>query len=272
MKRFVFFISDGTGLTAENLGSTLLTQFENLDIETRTLAYIDTLEKAEKVVAIINAAANQTNQRPLLFTTLTHSLIRDKIAQSQGFLLDLMNPFIELLEDELHLESIQAIGRSHRVDNYADYDARIAAIHYTLDMDDGLGEKYYDQADVIILGVSRAGKTPTCLYLAVQFGLCAANYPITEEDLARIELPKILLPYTNKLFGLMISADRLQLIREKRQPNSRYASLAQCQDELSYAEKLFKKYHIPYLDTTQLSIEEISGRILAKLGLKREQL
>lgn len=270
MKRRVLYISDGTGITAEALGRSLITQFEQIGFEHFTIPYVDTHEKAQETVERINQMAKQTGSPPIVFATLVDKSLSQILSQSNALYFDFFQTFIEPLEKELHIHSSHKIGRSHSMNNDDSYKARIEAINYTLYTDDGTNLHQYERADVILVGVSRSGKTPTSLYLALQFGIFAANYPITDDDLEHShDLPKVLKPYASKLFGLTIDTQRLQAIRQERRPNSQYASFPQCQRELKLVEVMFKRFKIPYLNSTTRSIEEISTRILSQLGLGR---
>jgi [pyruvate, water dikinase]-phosphate phosphotransferase / [pyruvate, water dikinase] kinase len=269
MKKTVFFISDGTGITAETLGHSLLTQFEHIKFEYITIPYVNSEEKANTVIANINETAERDGERPLVFVTLINAIIRQRITEANCLVLDFFNTFIVPIEAELKAKSSYSVGRTHGMQNYQSYTTRIDAVNYALTNDDGITTKNYDKADLILLGVSRSGKTPTCLYLALQFGLFAANYPLTEEDLDHNHLPKALEPFRKKLFGLTIDAKRLQAIRHERRPNSNYSALEQCQKEIQQAEKLFHAELIPFLSSTTRSIEEISTMILASTGVKR---
>lgn len=269
MKRTVFFISDGTGITAETLGHSLLTQFENLAFEKITIPYIDTLIKANEIVSRINQTAERDQIKPLIFATLANPEIREIIGNSQGLLLDFFKTFLAPLEAELKTTSSHNIGRMHGLIDHTAYTTRINAVNYTLSHDDGLSAQNYDKADLILIGVSRCGKTPTCLYLALQFGTFAANYPFTEDDMAELKLPNALQKYKSKLFGLTIEPERLHAIRQERRPDSRYASLAQCELEVKKVEQLLQSEQIPYLSTTARSIEEIATSVLATMGIKR---
>lgn len=269
MKRSVFFLSDRTGITAEMLGHSLLTQFEGVQFEQHILPFIDSGEKARQAVAQIDAAARHDGVPPLLFSTLLSDEVRAIIVQSKGHLLDFFETFINPLEQELGIRSAHAIGRSHGMGVYATYKARIDAVNYALSNDDGVSTRHYPHADVILLGVSRSGKTPTCLYLALQYGILAANYPITEEDLDTPGLPALLEPYRNKLYGLSIDPQRLHQIRTERRPDTRYASPEQCRLEVQAVERMFRQERISYLDTSSVSIEEIATIILHEVGLER---
>lgn len=269
MKRTVFFISDGTGITAETLGHSLLTQFEQIEFDKITLPYIDTADKARATVEKINDAAKKDGKRPLVFSTLVNPEMRAYIAASGGLLLDFFNTFINPLEAELQTPSSHHIGRMHGLVNDKAYMTRIEAVNYALGHDDGVRSQNYTHADIILIGVSRCGKTPTCLYLALQFGLFAANYPFTDEDMNPMTLPLVLQQHRAKLFGLTIEPERLHLIREERRRGSRYSSLAQCQSEVAQVEHFFQQEKIPFLSSTSRSIEEIASSILVKMGLKR---
>lgn len=269
MKRSVFFISDGTGITAETLGHSLLTQFDKVQFEPITIPYIDTLEKAKSTVAQINSCAKKEGVRPIIFSTLVNPKTRSLVEKSDGLFLDFFKTFLVSLEKELNIAPTPHIGRMHGLVDYKSYMMRIEAVNYALNHDDGLRPQNYDKSDLILVGVSRCGKTPTCLYLALQFGLFAANYPFTEDDINNANLPTGLLPYKSKLFGLSINPKRLHLIRQERRPNSRYSSLEQCQLEVRKAEDFFKSNNIPFLSTTTRSIEEIATSLIATLGIKR---
>jgi regulator of PEP synthase PpsR (kinase-PPPase family) len=271
MKRTAFYLSDRTGITAEMLGHSLLTQFEGIEFQQITLPYIDTVEKAEEVVRRVNEAANKDGARPLLFSTLVDIGVREIISESKGMMLDFFDTFISPLEKELHTHSATVIGRSHGIGAYASYKARIDAVNFALRNDDGATVRNYPSADIILLGVSRSGKTPTCLYLALQYGLLAANYPLTEDDMNISYLPVTLEPYRNKLFGLSIDPVRLHQIRQERRSESRYASLQQCRFEVEKAEQIYQRENISFVDTSSVSIEEIATTILHKTGLQRRR-
>lgn len=269
MKRYAFFISDGTGITAEALGNSLLAQFADIDLSRKTLPYIDTKEKAYAAVQRINALYAETGNKPLIFDTVVDQEIRLILSNSQGFMIDIFSTFLHPLEHELGLKSSYTVGKSHSIVNNDHYTTRIEAVNFALENDDGARTRHYDLADVIIVGVSRSGKTPTCLYLAMQFGIRAANYPFTEDDLDEGTLPKSLKPYKQKLFGLTIDADRLTAIRHERRPNSQYSSFKQCDIETRGVMALFVRENIPFINSTHASIEEISTRLMAACGLER---
>lgn len=268
MKRSAFFISDSTGITAETLGQSLLAQFDNLELRRVILPYIDTPEKAHAAVERINRAALEDGAPPIIFDTIVDQRVRGIIAGSNGVLLDIFSTFLAPLEQALGTRSNYTVGRGHisTIDN--GYKNRINAVHYALDNDDGARINRYDQAEVILMGISRSGKTPTCLYLAMQTGAYAANYPLTDEDLEGSRLPRPLQAHRQKLYGLTINPERLAAIRNERRANSRYASINQCEDEVRMAEALFRRHQVPFIDTTHISIEEIATKILVDKGLR----
>ena len=268
-QRTAFFISDQTGVTAETLGHSLLTQFDSQNFRQVTLPFIDSEDKARAAVDRIDKIGSGDHHRPLIFSTLVQPELREIVRQANGLHLDIFDVFLEPLEAELQQESTHQSGRAHGMSDLNAYMRRIEATNFALANDDGGISRNYDVADVILVGVSRSGKTPTCLYLALQYGVFAANYPLTDDEFESGALPAILLQQKEKLFGLTIAPDRLRQIRKERRPMGRYASAQQVRFELREAEKLFRRYAIPYVDTTEFSIEEISSRILDSTGVER---
>lgn len=270
MKRTAYFVSDGTGITAEALGHSLLSQFESIDFEQITLPYIDSPEKAREALKKITESREKTGIRPIIIDTIVNQDIRDIFSNCDGFMIDVFSTFLHPLEKELETHSTYTVGRAHSITDQTQYKTRISAVHFALDNDDGARTNQYEKADIILIGVSRSGKTPTCLYLALQFGICAANYPITEDDLDDLILPKSLKPFKSKLFGLIIDAERLSAIRKERKPDSRYSSIQQCNEEVRGIKALYNRENIPFIDTSELSIEEISTRILEAGKIERK--
>ncbi|BAV33461.1 PEP synthetase regulatory protein [Sulfuricaulis limicola] len=266
-QRTVFFVSDRTGITAELLGKTLLTQFPGIEFLKRTFPFVDSVDKAKSVLAKIHDTAQKEDRPPIVFSTLINEEVRAALASDRALIIDLFADFIRRLETELGQESTHALGLSHGIGDELVYQKRMDALNYTLSHDDGMHTANYDRADVILVGVSRTGKTPTCLYLAMQYGICAANYPLTPDDFNELALPKPLQPQRAKLHGLTIQPERLAKIRHERKPESRYASLENCQGEIRAAEALLRQAHIPILDTSSMSIEEIAISILYGTGL-----
>jgi regulator of PEP synthase PpsR (kinase-PPPase family) len=268
-RRTVFFLSDQTGITAETLGHSLLTQFEEHEFDQITLPFIDSVDKAEAAIRHINAAAVEQAERPIIFSTLVQDDLREKFKHASGLFLDFFDTFLGPLERELQARSSHTAGRAHGMADSGTYDKRIEATNFALNYDDGQKIKEYTKADVILIGVSRSGKTPTCLYLAMTYGVFAANYPLAEDELESGKLPKALEAHRSKLFGLTISADRLVQIRKERRPTGRYASAKQVAFEIRATETLFRRYQIPCVDATAFSIEEIASTILSSTNVER---
>ncbi|MBL8470615.1 MAG: kinase/pyrophosphorylase [Rhodocyclaceae bacterium] len=266
-KRSVFFISDGTGITAETLGHSLLAQFELLDVRQMRMPFVDSVDRALDCVERINAAGHSDGVRPIVFLSIVNPEVSAVLAQANALPLDVFARFIGPLEQELGMKSSHTIGRFKGVEESQAYHRRMEAINFALAHDDGVSSAELDSADVILVGVSRSGKTPTTLYLAMQFGVKAANYPLIPEDFDRNALPGELARHRSKLFGLTIAPERLQHIRQERRPNSRYASIENCRFEVDAAQKLMRREGIRWLDSTRKSIEEISTIIMQAVHL-----
>lgn len=254
----VYFVSDHTGITAEMLGRSLLSRFEGLEARTITRAFIDSAAKARALTGEIDAL----EEPPLVVSSIALPDVRTEVKQADALVLDLFEPFLERLEAFLQRAPSERAGTFHGLRDLARYQARIDAVEYALGTDDGLGTSRYDTADVILLGVSRVGKTPTCLYLAMHYGVYAANYPIDADDLGHFDMPKSLQPFAGRLYGLTIDPIRLQHIRQARRGRSDYATLERCRRELSGTEALFRQYGLPCANVTTLSVEEIAAGIM----------
>ncbi|GAB4039121.1 MAG: pyruvate, water dikinase regulatory protein [Rubrivivax sp.] len=268
--RTVFFVSDGTGITAETFGNSILAQFPAQPRHVRR-PFIDSVDKAREVVREINETADREGKRPIVFVTLVDDEVRDTItsAECRGLVMDMFRTFVEPLEQEFGVKSNHRVGRFSDVSKSREYSERIDAINFALAHDDGQSARNLDIADVILVGVSRSGKTPTSLYLAMQHGVKAANYPLIPEDFERGHLPSALLPYKKKCFGLTIDPARLAQIRHERRPGSRYASLENCRQEVRDAEAMMRREGIPWLSSTHKSIEEIATTILRDIQPER---
>ncbi|MEJ1095691.1 MULTISPECIES: pyruvate, water dikinase regulatory protein [unclassified Pseudoxanthomonas] len=267
--RPVFYVSDGTGITAETIGHSLLTQFSGFSFQTDRISFVDDVEKAHDAADRIRRAGLKLGVRPIVVNSCVDPQLSIVLAESGALMLDVFAPFIEPLERELGTPRQSRVGQAHGLVDFETYHRRINAMNFALTHDDGIALNY-DEADVILVAVSRAGKTPTCVYLALHYGVRAANYPLTDQDLETDRLPPRLRPYRRKLFGLTIDPERLHQIRQERRPNSGYANLATCKSEVAAAEAMFQVERIPTLSTTNKSIEEISSKVLSTLGLQRE--
>jgi len=269
--RTVFFVSDGTGITAETLGHSVLTQFGDLRYRPQRLPFVDSPEKARDAALRINEARQRDGKRAIVFSTLVNPTVAAELrGAADAFVIEMFETLVEPLERELGLKSTHTIGRSHNIAvNSEDYKNRIEAINFALAHDDGQSAKGLANSDVILVGVSRSGKTPTSLYLAMQYGVKAANYPLIPEDFERNQLPTALPPYKAKLFGLSITPERLSEVRHERRPNSRYASLDNCRYEVEAAERMMRREGIRWLSSTAKSIEEIAATIMQEVRLDR---
>ncbi|MBY0571508.1 MAG: kinase/pyrophosphorylase [Burkholderiaceae bacterium] len=262
--RTVYFISDGTGITAEAFGHSVLTQFD-LKFRQIRLPFVDSVDKAHDAVRRINDAFALDGNRPIVFSTLVKKELATIVFKSKGLHMDLIQTFVSPLEQELGVKSTHTIGRSHNITDSEEYKNRIEAINFSLTHDDGQSHKNLAAADVILVGVSRSGKTPTSLYLAMQYGIKAANYPLIPEDFERGKMPSALPEFRHKLFGLSITPERLSEIRNERRPGSKYASIENCRYEVNEAEAMMKREGIRWLSSTTKSIEEISTTILQEI-------
>jgi [pyruvate, water dikinase]-phosphate phosphotransferase / [pyruvate, water dikinase] kinase len=269
-RRTVFFISDRTGITAEMLGNSLLSQFEQIEFQRLTIPFVDSAEKVDAVIVQVNETAEREGQRPIVFSSIVDESMSEQVRRNTNAMtLDLFQVFIAPLESELDAKSSHAAGRSHGIANSHEYFARMDAINFSQTHDDGAATRDLDRAQVILVGVSRCGKTPTSLYLALQFGVRAANFPLTPDDFVDRALPGSVLPYKDRLFGLTINPERLHKIREERRPGSKYAAIENCRYEVRECEHLLEREGIPMLDTTAKSIEEIATTITYRAKLRR---
>jgi len=259
--RTVFFVSDGTGITAETFGNSILAQFPGKPRHVRK-PFIDTPDKAHQVVREVNETAVREGKRPIVFITLVDPEVRDIIQQAEAMVMDMFRTFVEPLEIEFGIKSNHRVGRFSDISKSSEYSDRIAAINFSLEHDDGQSSKNLDSAEVVLVGVSRSGKTPTTLYLAMQHGIKAANYPLIPEDFERGALPSPLKTHKKKCFGLTIAPERLAEIRHERRPNSKYASIENCRYEVAAAEQMMRREGIAWLSSTTKSIEEIATTIL----------
>lgn len=269
MSRTVFFISDGTAITGETLGHSLLAQFAGLEFSQVRIPFVSDKKAALDAVAQVNSAGRKDKAAPIVINTIVDKELSAVIHGSAAVVLDLFGAFLDTLENALGVKPQPVVGQTHGLKDFSHYEDRMQATNYALNHDDGISLEF-SKADLILVGVSRSGKTPTCLYMALHYGVKAANYPLTEDDLDELRLPSFLRRHKRKIIGLIIEPERLAQIRETRKPGSRYASMKQCRKEVELAESLLRMENIPVFQTTHSSIEEISSRVLAELGLQRE--
>jgi len=267
-QRTVFFVSESTGITAETLGHSLLSQFPHIDFTYIQRPFVDSEGRALALVNEINRISEEQRYKPLVFATMPKKNINSILQQSDCYYYEVFESILDKIGHDLDTEPTRESGLSHGLINVKSYDARIDALNFALKHDDAMVLKSLGEADVIIVGVSRSGKTPTSLYLALKFGIKAANYPITDDDFDKNQLPEILLENREKLFATSIKAKRLHQIREKRRPNSQYSSLETCKLEIKNAQNLYDKYGLVPMDVTSQSIEELAAQIVRTLNLK----
>ena len=265
--RTAFYISYGTAITSEVFGHALLSLFPT-EFEHQTISFVETIEKANEAKDKINKVCARSNEPALVFHTFVNNEIREIIDSCDGIIYNFLEHFVAPLEKQLGMKAKPKAHRTHSIHENS-YDYRIEAVNYALNNDDGSVVTNYEDADVILVGVSRSGKTPSSLYLALQYGIKAANYPFTDDDMDELQIPAFLKPHKKKIFGLTIDAQRLIDIRHNRMSNSKYASARQCRMEVREVEKLYKKEKIPFLNTTKFSVEEITAKILSETGLQR---
>ncbi|MGD9951365.1 MAG: pyruvate, water dikinase regulatory protein [Burkholderiales bacterium] len=268
-RRTVFFVSDGTGITAQMLGHSLLTQFEGVEFRQVTIPFVDSPALAEECRERIDAETRNGNGQPIVFSTLVNGELRALVRRANAVFVDFFEAFIDPLEAALGVRSTHTVGRSHSAQDRPGYAHRMDAINFAMAHDDGASHRELEQADVILVGVSRSGKTPTSLYLALQFGVKAANYPLIPEDFQRGQLPPALIACKSRLYGLSIAPERLTEIRRERRPGSRYADLENCRYEVEQAESLMRREGIRWINSTAKSIEEIATTILRELRIER---
>ena len=265
--RNVYYVSDSTGITVESLGKSMLSQFDGVHFVEKTLSFIDNSAKAKQVAEEIS---KETSHRPIVFFTFANQEYAEAIKGSGALTFDCLEIFTAPLAKELNREPLHVSGKRWDDDiRNQDYQRRIDALNFTMSNDDGISVRHFNDADIVLIGVSRSGKTPTSLYLALHYGVYTANYPLVNEDLETPHIPDPLRPHRHKLYGLTIAAGRLSEIRHQRRPNSRYADLSQCQGEIAAAQRIFNANEIPYLDVTKRSVEELASKIMQEAKLTR---
>lgn len=267
MNRRVFFISDRTGITAETLGGSLLTQFPDVQFTKTFIPFVTDITSAKSAVKKIIDQTRKDGENPIVFSTLTDPEVLSIIATSTPNVFDLFGTFISPLELALDSSSSRTAGKMHGISDTGAYEIRLNALNFTLNHDDGLSPSDFHEADVILMGVSRCGKTPTCLYLSMHYSLKAANYPLTSDDFSTFEIPKVLQDVRDKLYGLTIRPEQLSRIRKERRPDGEYSKINNCRQEVSMAETLFRSEALPFLDTSTVSIEEIAATIVQAMNL-----
>ena len=265
--RAVFFVSDSTGITAETLGSALLANFPGLPFSRHTIPFVDTIEGARAVARDVQRVS-EPGAQPVIFTTVKSADILAELQVPGAIVVDLLGGHLTELEVALGTTRSEQLGQFHGVGDIERYFARMRAVEYAIEHDDGQSGRALDIADVIIIAPSRCGKTPTTMYLALQYGLLVANYPLTDDDFPTDDLPRTVNRYAAKCFGLTTTPLRLSQVRHERRPNSVYSSLAQCTLELRRAEDLYRRNRVPFLNSSTKSVEEMSAVIMQSMRLR----
>lgn len=257
----VFFVAGGTGISAETLGNMMLQQFPSVRFVREKLPFIKTVQQANDALAQLDAAKTSL-VTPLVFSTVAVEEIREILSRTQCAFIDLFGSHLDIVERVLHVNAAHNASSPHGVSDQGLYDARMKAVEFAIEHDDGQSLRQLDKADLILTAPSRCGKTPTTMYLALQYGLRVANYPLVEEDFQTGGLPRPIAPYADKCYGILSTAIRLSQVRSERRPGSAYATLAQCTYELRRAEALFRAHRIPYINSAAMSVEEMAATIL----------
>jgi regulator of PEP synthase PpsR (kinase-PPPase family) len=265
--RAAYFVSDSTGITAETLGSALLANFPGITFERRTVPFVDSIDAAKRLVGGIRRAT-KIGRKPVIFATVKSYDILAVLTASDAVVIDLLGGHLRELEAALESTASEQLGQYHGVGDIEQYFARMRAVEYAIEHDDGQSIRSLDVADVIIIAPSRCGKTPTTMYLALQYGLRVANYPLTDDDFPSNDLPNAIARHVDKCFGLTTNPLRLSQVRHERRPNSTYSSLAQCTLELRRAEDLYRRNHVPFLNSSTKSVEEMSAVIMQSMRLR----
>ena len=266
-RRSAYFVSDSTGITAETLGNALLANFPGFAFVRHTVPFVDTPDGAANVVRDIARDAD-AGLAPIVFTTTKDAAVSRTLAAAPATIIDLLGGHLTELECVLGTTASEQLGQFHTLGDTTQYFARMRAVEYAIEHDDGQSSRALDIADVIIVAPSRCGKTPTTMYLALQYGLLVANYPLTDEDFPTDGLPRLVAPYAARCFGITTTPLRLSQVRHERRPDSRYSSLAQCTLELRRAEDLYRRNRVPFLNSSTKSVEEMSAVILQTLRLR----
>lgn len=265
--RAAYFVSDSTGVTAETLGNALLANFPGIRFLKHTIPFVATEAEARSVVAGIDADA-AAGREPLLFITVKNATLRGILSRSRSNVIDLLAGHLTELERALGVTASEQLGNYHGLGDTERYFARMRAVEYAIEHDDGQSSRALDQAEVVIIAPSRCGKTPTTMYLALQHGLRVANYPLTEDDFPGEGLPRSIAKYRDRCFGLTTTPLRLSQVRHERRPSSQYSSLEQCTIELRRAEDLYRRNRVPFLNSTTKSVEEMSAVIMQTMKLR----
>jgi [pyruvate, water dikinase]-phosphate phosphotransferase / [pyruvate, water dikinase] kinase len=267
--RDVYYLSGSTGILAKDLGKALLCQFPDVPFREELIPFIQTEKEAEKAIERIRSRS--TGQVPMVISTLLGRKLNGILNHPDVEFLNIFDQFLRKIEDILEEKAVWKAGAS-RHPSERTMIKRVEAIHYCIDHDDGSGTKDYDEAEVILLGVSRSGKTPVSVYLATQMGIKTANYPLVLDDSPSFRLPPYITRNKKRLIGLSITPQLLHQYREQRYANSSYASLSTCRSEINEVNTLYLNHDIPIVTSDGKSIEEIAIHVTQLLNLKKKAI
>ncbi len=262
----VYYVSGSTAILAEDMGKALLAQFQGIRFREEKIPFIHTPDDARKALAHILQQSGDS--RPLVFCTIMDQQTRDVFDCPEVRFFDIFLNTLELLERALGAKALREPGYSRHF-TISRMDKRVDAIHFSLEHDDGTRPAEYDEAEIILVGVSRSGKTPVSIYLATHMELKAANFPLTADHLDKHELPKEIVRNRKRAVGLTCSPHYLHTIREKRYAGSTYASLANCTRELQLAKQLYMRHNLKTLNVEGRSIEELAVQAMQAIGMTK---
>jgi len=262
----VFFVAGGTGISAETLGNLMLQQFPSVAFVRRKFPFVTTVERAREVRTLFDQACTDS-VTPLVFSSVSDDEVRQELQQTRCAFIDLFGTHLDTIERVLRVNATHGGAPLHGLGDTRRYDARMKAIEYAMEHDDGASLRHLEAADLILVAPSRCGKTPTSMYLALQHGLKVANYPLVEEDFDGGGLPRPIRGLVDRCFGLLSTPARLSQVRGERRPGSKYASMGQCSYELRRAEALYRAHRIPSINSASMSVEEMAAVIMQSSNL-----
>lgn len=256
----IYVLSDSVGETGEMVAKAAMSQFDGGNIRVRRKPY---LKSAEQIDLALKEASQ--NKSAILYTLVRPDLklILETKAKALGLVhVDIMGPVVNALSSISHLSPRNEPGLIRKIDDA--YFAKIEAIEFAVKFDDGKEPRGLLQADIVITGVSRASKTPLCMYLAHQ-GVKAANVPLVKEVPPP---PELFLVPPHKVIGLIIKPSLLYEIRRERlkamglQQSTSYANMERIIEELDYGQEIMRKIGCPIIDVTNKATEETAAKVM----------
>jgi [pyruvate, water dikinase]-phosphate phosphotransferase / [pyruvate, water dikinase] kinase len=273
-KRHIFIVSDASGQTAERVVDAALRQFKTTEVVKKVIPHVRTQAKIQEV---IDEAAEVDGV--VIFTLVSPSARQEitEMGRYQGVpTIDLLGPLLTRFSDLLEISPLAQPGLDRQLDD--DYFKRIESIDFTIKHDDGLRMNTLDQAEIVLLGVSRTTKTPVSIYLSYR-GWKVANIPVLHNQPLPQELAAI---DRGRMVALTVKPSRLQLIRMERQRHLQnvdlgdYTDPEQVKEEVTYALQLYRDLGCSVVDVTYKSIEETSTDVMrivyANTGIKKGKI